>query len=103
MLLKEGDLLCFDDIVVQIRELPAYLRRENHKQSCHRQQVHLVKDRFEICFRSTMRQERFSNLAILNSHKERTEQLFLVDIANEFSDRNSYNRKRNLASFKDIQ
>ena len=35
-----------------------------------------------------MTQERFSNLTILNSHKERTERLSLVDIANEFADRN---------------
>ena len=38
-----------------------------------------VKDRFPLT------EERFSNLTILKSHKERTERLFLVDIANEFS------------------
>ena len=50
-----------------------------------------------------MRRE-INNLTILNSNKERTDQLSLVDIANEFSDRNS-NRKRNFGIFKesDIQ
>ena len=43
--------------------------------------------RLKTCFRSAMRQERFSNLTILNSDKERTDRIFLVDIANEFSDR----------------
>ena len=37
---------------------------------------------------ATMTQQRFSNLTILNSHKERTDGLSLVDIiANEFTDR----------------
>ena len=53
--------------------------------------------RLKTCFRSTVRQERFSNLTILNNH---TDGLSLVDIANEFSDRNS-NRKRNFGIFKE--
>ena len=54
--------------------------------------------------RSTMSQERFRNLTILNSHKERTDRLSLLDIANEFTDRNS-NRNRNFGIFKasDVQ
>ena len=47
-----------------------------------------------------MTQGRFSNLTILNSHKERTERLSLLDIANEFADRNN-NRKRNFGIFKE--
>lgn len=56
--------------------------------------------RLTTWLRSTMTQERFSNLTILNSHKERTEKLCLVDIANEFAKRND-NRKRNFGIFKD--
>jgi len=50
------------------------------------------------------RQERFSNLTILNSHQERTDRLSLLDIANEFTDRKS-NRKRNFVVLKasDVQ
>ena len=44
---------------------------------------------------SSVIQERFSNLTILNSHKDRTDRLSLLDIANEFKERNG-NRKRNL-------
>ena len=36
---------------------------------------------------------------ILNSHKERTDRLSLLDVANEFTDRNS-DRKRNFGIFK---
>ena len=47
-----------------------------------------------------MRQERFSNLTILNCHKERKARLSLVVIANELFDRNS-NRKRDFGIFKE--
>ena len=51
-----------------------------------------------------MTQERFSNQTILNSHKEKTDRLSLLDIANEFTDRKR-NRKRNYGTFKayDVQ
>ena len=94
LLLKEWYFSCFDDsIVVKIRELirVTYLRRENHKQSYLSMQVHIGKSgkrasgegsfstdrRLKICFRSAMMQERFNNLTILNSHKERPDRLFL--------------------------
>ena len=54
--------------------------------------------RSKIWLRSTMTQERLGDLKILNGHKERTARLSLVDIANEFADRND-NRKRNLGTF----
>ena len=54
--------------------------------------------RSKIWLRSTMTQERFSNLTILNSHKERTERLSLVDIANKFAARND-NRKGKFSYF----
>ena len=44
-----------------------------------------------------MNQERFSNLTVLNIHKERTDWLSTTDIANEFTDRNT-NRKRNFGT-----
>ena len=51
---------------------------------------------------STMTQECLSNLTILNSHKERTFRLSLVDTANKFADRmRNDNRKRNFGVFKE--
>ena len=45
--------------------------------------------RLKAWLRSTMTEKRFKNLTILNSHKGRTNRLSLLDIANEFTDRNS--------------
>ena len=39
MLVKEGDVLCLDDIVVKIKELPS--SGENHKQSYLSMQAHI--------------------------------------------------------------
>ena len=43
---------------------------------------------------------RFSNLTILNAHKERTDRLCLLDVANDVCDRNE-NRKRNFGRFNE--
>ena len=55
--------------------------------------------RLKTWLRSTMTQKRFSNLIILNSHKESTERLSLLDIANEFAERND-NKERNFGIFE---
>ena len=55
--------------------------------------------RLQTWLRSRMNQERFSNLTVLNIHKGRTDRLSTIDIANEFTDRNS-NRKRNFGTFR---
>ena len=56
--------------------------------------------RLKTWLRSTMMQERFRNLIILNSHKESTERLSLVDIDSKLAERND-NRKRNFGIFKE--
>ena len=56
--------------------------------------------RLKTWLRSTMTKERFSNLVILNCHKERTERLFIIDIANESAHLND-NRKRNFGIFEE--
>ena len=58
--------------------------------------------RLKRWFRSTMTRERFTNLTILNRHKERTNKhpRPLVDLAYEFSDR-SDNRRRYFGIFKE--
>ena len=60
--------------------------------------------RLNTWLRSRMNQERFSNLTVLNIHKERTERLSTIDIANAFTARNT-NRKRNFGTFRvnDVQ
>ena len=57
--------------------------------------------RLKTWLRSTMSQDRFSNLTVLNMHKERTDKLCLADVANEFVSRND-NRTRNFGTFKEF-
>ena len=58
--------------------------------------------RLKTWLRSTMTQTslRCSNLTILNTHKQRTDKLCLVDVANEFAALNE-NRKINFGTFKE--
>ena len=55
--------------------------------------------RLKMWLRSTMAQTRFSNLTILNTHKQGTDKLCLIDVANEFAAL-SENRKSNFGTFK---
>ena len=107
--------LCFDDIVVEIKKLLTRERKMinevisvckillvNPATSASGERSFSTARRLNLTWlRSTMTQERFSNLTILNSHKERTERLSLVDIANEFADHND-NRKRNFGILRNL-
>ena len=55
--------------------------------------------RLKTWLRLTMTQTRFSNLKILNTHKQRTDKLCLIDVANEFAALNE-NQKATLAPSK---
>ena len=86
MLLKDGDYLCFDDIIVKIKEL-LNPEREMIKEVITLCKLILVNPaisaagersfptarRLNTWLRSRMNQERFSNLAVLKIHKERTD------------------------------
>ena len=61
--------------------------------------------RLKTWLRSRMGGERFSNLAVLNGHKQITDSVSIADVAQEFVSRNE-NRKRNFgtaSSFKTKQ
>ena len=114
MKLKDGDYFCFEDIIVKIKELPNP-RREMIKEvitsyslfslllnpatSAAAERSFSTAGRLKTWLRSRMNQERFSNLTVLNIHKERTDRLSTSDIANEFTDRNA-NRKSNFGTFR---
>ena len=106
--LKDGNYLCFEDIIVKIKELPKP-EREMIKEVITLCMLILVNPatsersfstarRLKAWLRSRMNQERFSNLTVLNIHKERTDRLSTI-IANEFTDRNT-NRKCNFGTFQ---
>ena len=112
VLLKDGDYFCFDDIIVEIKELPNP-EREMIKDIITLCKLILVNPatseagersfstarRLKSWLRSRMYQEQFSNLTVLNIYKERTDRLSTIEIANEFTDRNT-NRKRNFGTFR---
>ena len=97
VLLKDGDYFCFDDIIVKIKELPNPEREMikevitlcklilvNPATSAAGERSFSTARRLKTWLRSRMNQERFSNLTVLNMHKERTDRLSTIDIANEF-------------------
>ena len=51
--------------------------------------------------RANMKQQRFNNVALLHTHKARTDKIRLLDVANEFIQRNE-NRFRNFGKFTDL-
>ena len=80
LLLKEGDFLCFDDIVVKIKELPTPERKMinevisvcklllvNPATSASGERTFFTARRLKTWLCSTMTQERFSNLTILRT------------------------------------
>ena len=100
--------------VVKIRELPAPERKLisdvisvskriliNPTASASVERSFSTAQRLKTWFRSTMTQERFTNLTILKNHKERTSKhtRCLVDLANEFSDQ----QKDKFGIFKEFE
>lgn len=51
--------------------------------------------------RANMKQQRFNNVALLHTHKARTDKIRLLDVANQFVQRNE-NRFRNFGKFSDL-
>ena len=96
--LKGGDYFCFDNIIVKIKELPNPEREMikevitlcklilvNPATSAADERSFSTARRLKSWLRSRMNQERFSNLTVLKIHKERTDRLSTIDIANEFT------------------
>jgi hypothetical protein len=54
--------------------------------------------RVKTWLRSNMQQQRFDNIALLHCHKDRTDRIRLLDVANEFVERKD-SRKRNFGMF----
>ena len=115
VIMKDNDsqFVCFHDILVKIKELPepeksmishiitiCKLLLVNPATSASGERSFSTARRLKTWLRSTMTQIRFSNLTILHTHKERTDKLCLLDIANEFSGSND-NRKRNFGHFRE--
>ena len=113
LLMKEGEFTCLDDIQAKMKTFSeaeksmiseiitiCNLLLVNPATSAAGERSFSSARRLKTWLRSTMTQTRFSNLTILNTHKERTDNLCLIDIANEFTALND-NRRKNFGTFKE--
>ena len=113
VLVKDDELNCFDDTLVYIKKLPEpeksmineivtickFLLVNPATSEADERSFSAVR-RLKTWLRSTMTQDRFSNLTVLNNHKQRTNKLCLLDMANEFVGRKE-NRKKNFGIFSE--
>ncbi|XP_028412554.1 uncharacterized protein LOC114535447 [Dendronephthya gigantea] len=109
LLMKDTDCVSFYDIIAKIRELVELEQNMinhiiticilvNPATSAGAERSFSPARRLMTWLRSIMSQERLNNLAVINGHKDRTDKLNLLGIANEFCDR-SENRRRNFGRF----
>ncbi len=90
-------IACFDDFFEALKELPTEERQlisevaticklihVNPATSASGERSFSMARRLKTWLRSTMAQERFNSLAILNAHKKRTDSLSLIEVANIF-------------------
>ena len=117
VMLKEEKTSCFDEILLAVSKFPepekkliqevqtvCKLLAVNPATSAAGERSFSSARRLKTWLRSRMGDERFSNLAMLNGHKRRTDSVSLTEVAQEFVSRNE-NRKRNFGtanSFKSI-
>ena len=91
-------VITFNDIHIHLQSIPKHLLRLipnimiiteliiiNQATSAEAERSFSLGRRLNSWQRSTMKQERFSSLAILQYYKELTDEIDLVDIANQFT------------------
>jgi hypothetical protein len=111
LLVKGNEFQCFPDILTAVKNLHPHERQlidnvitlcklihVNPATSATGERSFSTARRVKTWQRSTMLQSRFSHLAILNTHKDRLDNLCLVSVANAFVSLNE-NRQRNFGTF----
>ena len=112
--MKDGEFTCFDDILAKIKQLSeaekcmiteiitlCKLLLVNPATSAAGERSFSSARRLKTWLRSTMTQARFSNLTILNTHKQRTDKVCLIEVPNEFAALNEI-EKATLAPSKNL-
>ena len=112
-LMKDGEFTCLDNILAKIKQLSeaekgmisdiitlCKLLLVNPATSAAGERSFSSARRLKTWLRSTMIQTRFSNLTILNTHKQRTDKLCVIDVANEFAALNE-NRESKPGTFEE--
>ena len=110
-LMKNTKIVCFSDVLNAVKSLDTAqkhmisevivickLIQVNPATSASAERSFSMARRVKTWLRANMSQKRFTHLALLNSHKNRTDRIRLIDVANEFASVNE-NRKRNFATF----
>ena len=113
LLMKEGEFTCLADIQAKMETFSeaeksmiseiitiCNLLLVNPATSAAGERLFSSARRLKTWLHSTMTQTRFSNLTIFNTHKQRTDNLCLINIANEFTALND-NRRKNFGTFKE--
>ena len=98
---------CFKDVYNKIKTCPESEKKKTNPEhyahnnlllinpatSCSPERSFSTARRLKSWLRSTMTSQRFNGLALLNVHKECTDQLDLMEVGNEFIDQNEQRRK----------
>ena len=113
VLLKDGECTCLDDVLANIKQLSeaekcmiseiitlCKLLLVIAATSVAGERSFSFARRLKTWQRSTMTQTRFSYLTVLNTHKQRTDKLCRIDVANQFAAL-SENRKSNFSTYKE--
>ena len=113
VMLKEEKISCFDEILLAVSQFPepekkliqevqtvCKLLAVNPATSAAGERSFSSARRLKTWLRSRMSDDRFTNLAVLNGHKQRTDSVPITEVAKEFVSRNE-NRKRNFGKFKE--
>ena len=118
VMLRDENIVCFDDLLEQMRSIPNEERKLIENVSTVRkllavnpattataertfsmaERTFSMAKRIKIWMRSTMLPYRFNSPAILHFHKKQTDRLDLIAVANSFTDFND-NRKRQFGQF----
>lgn len=100
MLIKDVQINCFADVLKSVIAIYQLLL-VNPATSATGERSFSTARRVKTWLRANMKQQRFNNVALFHTHKPRTDKILLVDVANEFVQRNE-NRFRNFGKFTDL-
>ena len=114
MLIKDAQINCFADVLKAVKSLTDHERHVitefivicqlllvNPATSATVERSFSMARRVKTWLLANMKQQRFNNVAFLHIHKVRTDKIRLVDVANEFVQRNE-NRFRNFGKLTDL-
>ena len=114
MLIKDAQINCFADVLKAVQSLTDHERHMitevivicklllvNPATSATGEQSFSMARRVKTWSRANMKQQRFNNVALLHTHMARTDKIRLLDVADEFVQRNE-NRFRNFGKFTDL-